>query len=613
MSKKRKNPSPKDQQLNIPSFLLNTVPPAEDEVDEVMKSVMEAAGVATDEDEPDQEEPDQVAPEEDEAKAEVEAEAKQETEDQEMEVVAAEEDQQEESQDSVPASESEPSPAPTLEEDLAALAHIERRLYAHRYAATEIETFGETIDPPKVTADRGEVLSVLVEEDHELLSDPKVGGMLERLGSRSDELEPTVAAQVRVLTRDRHELVSVSAQDQAKLVRLQTEAYEVWLKAKANDDWRSFAPYLDRLVSLKRKIARGMNPDADPYDTLLGIYEPGANRAFYNSFFARVKQCVVPLLSAISMSGRTLSRNCIEGRFDVSRQWELANDIAKLEGIDENAHFLTSTEHPFSASMTSNYAVTAAHVDENDLMSNVFTMLHEIGHNLYDQGVNPDFNRISLAGGTSMGMHESQSRFFENCIGRDRAFMGPLLALMKQRFPGQLGRVTPNQLYRAVNRVVPSLIRVDADELTYPLHILVRYEIEQLLLDGKATAREVPRLWAERYHSYIGANVPNDTQGALQDVHWSQGSFGYFPAYALGNAYAAQFRAKMIEEGMDWDGLLSAGDLAPIRAWLHERVWQYGRSKDPADIIKDACGEPFNARHYANYLTHKFAPLYSLK
>jgi carboxypeptidase Taq len=490
---------------------------------------------------------------------------------------------------------------------------VERRLFAHRYATAEIETYGECIDPPKVTADRAEVLAVLMEEDHELLSKPEVDGALKRLATHSSELEPLVAKQVEVLVRDRQRIVGVPAALQAKLVRLQAESYDAWLAAKANDDWRSFAPYLDRLVNLQRKIAIGMDPDADPYDTMLDMYEKGTNRTFYNTFFSRVKQCVVPLLSSISMSGRTLSRSCVEGHFDEARQWELAQDVARLEGIDEGAHYLTSTEYPFSESMTSHYVVTAGHVVDDDLMSNVYTILHEVGHNLYEQGVDPAFNRTSLKGGTSMGMHEAQSRFFENYVGRDRAFMGPLLDLMRRRFPGQLGRVTPNQLWRAVNRVVPGNIRTEADELTYPMHIICRYEIEQMLLAGTATAREVPKLWAERYQKYIGAVVTTDTEGALQDVHWSQGAFGYFPTYALGGAFAAQLRAKMIEEGMDWEGLLAAGDLAPIRAWLGERIWRHGRTKDSQELIKDACGEPFNVSYYADYLHTKFSALYGLR
>ena len=510
-----------------------------------------------------------------------------------------------------PASEPD-TPLPTLAEDLETLNRIERRLFAHRYASTELDTFGASLDPAKASADRSEALAVLAEEDHELLNAPGVGEALDRLQARAEELPELVATQVRVLARDRHRVVSVPADLQTAFVRLTAESYETWLKAKADANWVLFAPYLDRLVDLKRQIALARDPSAHPYDTLLDEFEPGTNRAFYNSFFGRVKQAVVPLLSAVSMSKRNLSRACVEGHFDERRQWDLAWDICGLMGIDDDAHYLTSSPHPFSDAMTSNYAVTSAHVVGNDVMSNVYTMLHELGHSLYEQGVNPEFNRTSLKGGVSCGIHESQSRFFENYVGRDRAFMRPLLALMRNRFPGQMSRVTPNQLYLAVNRVSPSLIRVTADELSYPLHILVRYEVEQLLLDGKAKALDVPKLWADRYESYIGVRPTDDAQGALQDVHWAMGEFGYFPSYALGNAYAAQLRAKMIDEGIDWNGLLRNGDLAPIRAWLKKRVWQFGRSKEPRQIIEDACGEPFSVRHYATYLTDKYTQLYGL-
>ncbi|MDO4806127.1 MAG: carboxypeptidase M32 [Coriobacteriales bacterium] len=593
-----------DKPLNIPSFLARPArpmraTPRDEEVDAVMKSVHEAVSLDLD----DMEEP----PLEGLADS---TEEQEDTQSRQAAILNTPDESAVPEVDPEPAP--KPEPEPTTEEDLEHLARIERHLYAHRYACAELEAFGETIDPPNVTADRAEALAVLMEEVHELLADDKVGKMLDRLSTKSDEIEPMEAAQVRVLIRDRNQLVGVPSELQSQLVRLQSESYDVWLRAKAQNDWNSFAPCLDKLVDLQRKIALARNPDADPYDTLLDEYEQGANRAFYNSFFARVKQCVVPLLTAISKSGRSLSTSCVAGRFDVMRQWELSRDVAYLEGINEDAHYLTTTEHPFSMAMTSNYAITATNLDPDDLMGGVYTMLHEIGHNMYEQGVNPQFNRTSLKGGTSMGMHEAQSRFFENYVGRDRAFMDPLLDLLKQRFRGQLSRVTANQLYLAVNSVSPSLIRTEADELTYPLHVLIRYEIEQLLFDGSATARDVPALWASRYRRYIGATVTNDTEGALQDVHWAHGAFGYFPTYALGGAYAAQLKEKMISDGVDWEESLSSGDLAPIREWLRERVWQFGRSKDPGQIIEDACGEKFNPRYYANYLTHKYATLYGI-
>ena len=600
-------------------------PSPEDEVDAMMQSVMLAVRGSKPSESDEVGEPEDAAPTDVEADAELVVEedllddeptdAQADAADDEPSPQAEPSDEQEGADTAQPDQLDTPEPdgpVPTIEEDLQTMARLERRLFAHRYASAELETFGSSIDPARATADRSEALVVLAEEDHELLCAPGIDEALDRLQSRAEELPPLLATQVNVLAKDRHRVVSVPAQLHSELVRLTAESYDAWVHARQEDSWASFAPYLDQLVDLKRQIALAQDGDAHPYDTMLDEFEPGTNRAFYNSFFARIKQSIVPLLSSISMSARRLNRACVQGHFDERRQWDLALDICDLMGIDKDAHYLTSTVHPFSQAMTSNYAITAAHVDGDDLMANVYTMLHELGHNLYEQGVNPAFNRTSLKGGTSSGMHEAQSRFFENCVGRDRAFMRPLLELMRRRFPGQLSRVTPNQLYQAVNCVEPSLIRINADELSYPLHILVRYEIEQLLVSGEAKAADVPALWAERYERYLGARPSSDADGALQDVHWAMGEFGYFPSYALGNAYAAQLRAKMIDEGMDWDALLREGDLAPIRDWLKDRIWQYGRSKEPRQLIEEACGEPFSPRHYANYLTNKYVALYGL-
>ena len=255
----------------------------------------------------------------------------------------------------------------------------------------------------------------------------------------------------------------------------------------------------------------------------------------------------------------------------------------------------------------------AAHVYEDDVLSNLYTMLHEGGHALYETGVDPTLNYTSLKGGTSMGMHEGQSRFFENYVGRAEAFAPSLLALLRKHFPGQFSRVSARQFYMAANRVEPGLIRTEADELTYPLHIIIRYEIEQLLMEGDITAQQVPMLWADRYKKYLGVRVSDYTHGALQDTHWADGLIGYFPTYALGGAYGAQFRHQMMAEGMDFDGVLATGDLEPIRAWLKKHVWQWGRTFDPAEIVVNACGEPFNVAYYTDYLVQKFTRLYGIE
>ncbi len=517
-------------------------------------------------------------------------------------------------QQQLPGTPSRPAPAAlgNPRQDIAALDNLERHLFAHRYAEIGLSCYGPSIDPEAATPDRGEAMAILEEEDKALLCSEETGNLLERLSTMDDLLTDTQIAQVKILKRDRSQLVDVPAEMTSEFTRLTTESDAVWRKAKADNDWKSFEPYLDRIVSQMTKIANFRNPHADPYDVWLDDFEHGTDRAFYNNFFNQVKDTVVPLLAKIQQKGWQPDHSVVEGRFDVARQWELAHDLMDLEGLDRKTMFLTSTEHPYSDALTTNYAIIAAHVFEDDVTSNVFTMLHEGGHALYELGVDPSFNYTSLKGGTSSGMHEAQSRFFENYVGRSRAFAPHLLGAMANHFRGQLGRVTANQFYQAINRVEGSLVRVDADELTYPLHILIRYEIEQMLFSGQCKAADVPQIWNEKYESYLGVKVPDDAHGALQDTHWADGLFGYFPTYALGGAFGAQLRHQMIAEGMDWDATLASGDLSPIREWLRSRIWHYGRSLDVPELMEKACGEPFSPSYYTEYLTQKFSALYNL-
>ena len=501
-----------------------------------------------------------------------------------------------------------------LADDIRALDQLEQRLFAHRYASVAIQFAGETHDPPAGATGRGEALAVLEQEAHELLCQPQTGELLARLAPAAEagELDETHAAQVRVLSRDRADEVDVPAELAADFTRLTNEAQSVWVSAKRICDWSLFAPYLDRIVEQMRTIAELRAPGANAYDTWLDYFEHSTSRAFYDSFFAQVKECVVPLVAAIREKGWQPSRTCIEGHFAHDEQMALAQTLMTLEGVRADAIVLSETEHPFSDAVTSSHAYIATHVYEDDLMSGVYSLLHEGGHAMYEQGVNPAFDYTSLKGGVSMGIHESQSRFFENYVGRSRAFAPVLLEVLRAQFPGRFDEVSAEELWLAASRAEPSLIRTEADELTYPLHIIIRYEIEQKLMAGELSAAEVPALWNQLYHDYLGIEVPDDARGCLQDVHWSGGMLGYFPTYALGGAYGAQYLSRMRAEGMDFDAVCTSGELAPIRAWLGERVWRFGRAKEPAQIVADACGEPFDASHYTRYLTEKFGGMYQL-
>lgn len=496
-------------------------------------------------------------------------------------------------------------------QDLRELDDIERRMFSLGYAITDIMFNGATVDPRKGAPARGEALATLDGAHHELLCSDELGALLGRL-EKAEGLDETQRARLRVLGRDRARETNVPAEVAADFTRLTVESADVWHRAKPANDWESFEPYLQRVVDSMRTIAGYKDPSRDPYDVWLDEFEPGTSRAFYDRFFDAVRECVVPLVTQIRERGWQPDRSCIEGSFDDEAQWRLARDIVELEGLDMDALVLARTEHPFSDSVSSGHAFIASHVYEDDVMSNVFSMLHEGGHALYEQGVDPAYDYNCLRGGTSMGIHEAQSRFFENYVGRSEAFAGQLLSLLGKRFPGRFDGVSEHDLYLACNRAEPSLVRTEADELTYPLHVLVRYEIEQRLFSGEATAADVPGLWADGYRRYLGIEVPNHTLGCLQDTHWADGSIGYFPTYALGSAYGAQFHDRMVEEGMDFDGLVARAELAPIREWLGSRIWRWGRSMDPAELVESACGTPFDPTHYTDYLTRKFSAIYGL-
>ena len=501
---------------------------------------------------------------------------------------------------------------PNPRADMEALDSLERTLFSLGYAMGEIGSLGPVIDPPKATEERAEALATLQQASVEALCDPAVGSLLDRLVQEPELVGKTRMAQIKILKRDRAALVDVPAEEQAEFSRLTVEANDVWRRAKPANDWESFAPYLDRIVAALKSMAAKKDAEKDPYDVWLNEYEWGTDRAFYDRFFSQVKDCVVPLLADCMASRHKPGHSCVDGNFDEERQWKLARDLMSLEGLDEDALWIGRTEHPFTGGPSRSFVIIASHAYQDNLLSNVFSMLHEGGHALYEQNTDPAYRYTSLRGGTSMGMHEAQSRFFENLVGRSEAFAAPLLQCLVKRFPGQLRSVTPHLLYLAENCAEPGLVRTEADELTYPLHILVRYEIEQLLFSGEATAADVPRIWAQKYREYLGVSVPDDTRGALQDTHWSDGSFGYFPTYALGSAYGAQLKAAMVAGGMDFDAVCASGDLAPIREWLRDRIWRWGRSKDSGELIEAACGEPFSPVYYTDYLTEKFSTLYRL-
>lgn len=492
---------------------------------------------------------------------------------------------------------------------------FESKLWTREYLMKIAEFDGATIAPENGAAARGDVMGTLAGEHHELLTSQVARDLLSELKSAIESGELTdsqLIAEVRALARDQREAVAIPIEEAEAWTRLTCEADAVWHKAKTANDWESFEPYVDRIVETLKRHAGYMNPTCDPYDVWLDQYERGMNSAAYDRFFDAARSTVVPLVHAINERDEQPAASFLTAHVPDATQRALSYDLMKLVGINLADSCLAFTEHPFSEGFAVGDARVATHIYEDNLLSNVYSIIHESGHASYELGVNPAYARTCLEGGTSLGIHESQSRFFENTIGRSRAFMAPLLELLRRHVPEVYNAVTEDALYRAVNIAQPSLIRCDADELTYPLHIMIRYDIERMLFAGEASAKDIPALWNKLTKQYLGIDVPNNTQGCLQDTHWSGGSFGYFPTYALGSAYDAQYVPAMQRAGVDVEAACASGNLVSVRAWLGEHIWQWGRSKDAAELIEGACGAPFDASFYCDYLSNKFSELYKL-
>ena len=494
------------------------------------------------------------------------------------------------------------------------LRKLERKLWTYEYLLKISEFDGATVAPENGAAARGEALGTLAAAHHKLLTSDKAVELVRALekAAAKDKITGQLADEVRVLARDQREALVIPTEEEEAWTRLICEADAVWHKAKAANDWASFEPYVDRIVKTCKRHAGYLDPTRDPYDVLLDQYERGLTSQAFDAFCDQVRATVVPLVHAIVEHGVQPNASFLQARIPESIQKAISFDLIDLVGIDRADTALAFTEHPFSEGFAVGDARIATHIYEDNVISNVYSIIHEAGHAIYELGVDEAYAYTCLAGGTSMGIHESQSRFFENTVGRSRAFMGPLLQILRRRIPAIYDSVSEEELYRAVNIAEPSLIRTEADELTYPLHIMIRYEIERKLFSGEATARDIPGLWDELTMKYLGIEVPDDTHGCLQDTHWSGGSFGYFPTYALGSAYDAQYEPAMASAGIDLEAACASGDLAPVRAWLEQNIWRWGRGKDAPELIENACGAPFDATYYCDYLAKKFGALYAL-
>ena len=498
----------------------------------------------------------------------------------------------------------------TVNEAKRRLEEYQRKMRAYNHATSLIYYDGVTTAPRGTAANRGQTLSILSGIQYELTTGPETAEMLDTLNAHPDMLDEKTKRIVYLLSRDLREMRCIPMEEYVAYQTLLNQADDVWHRAKEQNDYASFQPVLQQIIDYNIRFAGYIAPDKHPYDYMLDQYEGGLTMAKCDAFFDALRARIVPLVQRIAAAPQ-VSDAMLRGCFPVPQQEKLSDVCMELLGLDRDHCGIATTEHPFTMDFSKYDVRITTHYYEENLSYSMYSVIHEGGHALYERGVAEEDAYNTLGTGVSMGIHESQSRFYENIIGRSRGFTACLFPKLCELFPEQMRGYTAEDLYRAVNRVEPSLIRTEADELTYPLHIMIRYELERRLVNRELSTKDLPAEWNRLYREYLGIEVPDDTHGVLQDSHWSGGSIGYFPSYALGSAYGAQMLAKM-RETVDVEACEAAGDLAPVSAWLGEHIWKYGRLYEPGELFRRAVEGEFDPTYYTDYLERKLTDVYGL-
>ena len=468
--------------------------------------------------------------------------------------------------------------------------------------------------PKKGVDQRSEVIGMLSSEVFKMSTSEEMAYFIATLSAEAVQTSITEITKKAVEEcRENYERNNkIPPNEYKEFVILQSKSGSAWEEAKEKSDFSLFQPYLEQVVTYTRKFIEYWGYQDYKYNTLLDIYEPGMTVDILDRVFAQLRDRIVPLAKQVNESESKPDTTFLYQHFPKEKQKQFSMEILKVLGFDFEAGRLDETMHPFATGINHGDVRVTTRYDENDFRGAIFGTIHECGHAIYEQNISPALTGTLLDNGTSMGIHESQSLFFENFIGRNKYFWEKQYTLLKEFAPEQFEQVTLDDFYRAINESKASLIRIDADELTYPLHIMIRYEIEKGLFDGDLEVKDLPKVWNEKYKEYLGIVPKNDAEGVLQDVHWSDGSFGYFPSYALGYMYASQFKQAMLKDLPNFNQLLANGEIEPIKKWLNQKIHQYGKMKKPLEILKEITGEGLNAQYLINYLEDKYKEIYQI-
>lgn len=466
-----------------------------------------------------------------------------------------------------------------------------------------------TMMPPHGAAARADHSSTLELITHERLTDPEVARLLDALepwaaGEDPDSDDVRLLAAVR---RDHEKAVRVPNALAAEMSHADALGQQAWQEARAAADFSRFRDALARHIDLRHRYVACFEASEHPYDVLLDDFEPGLTTAELRPLFATLRDGLAPLVAAAGDRSRPRNEGVFAGPFEVEAQRRAVVDVLEAVGFDEDAWRLDPAPHPFAQSLATADVRITTRYDLHDFGVAHYSALHEFGHGLYEAGIAAELARTPLGQPVSLGLHESQSRLWENIVGRSRPFCAWVLPRLREHLGEGLGDVDADRLYRAVNSVQPSLIRVDADETTYNLHIVLRFELELALVEGALRVDDVPAAWNEGMSRLLGVEVPDDAQGVLQDVHWGAGLFGYFPTYTLGNLIAAQLWSRLVADLPDVEERIAAGDFAPLREWLGEQIHRHGRKFPPRELLRRVTGEDLRTEPFLDYLRAKLA------
>lgn len=397
----------------------------------------------------------------------------------------------------------------------------------------------------------------------------------------------------------------------SKYIQVVSQSEQTWQKAKSDNNFKSMVPYLKEIIELTKEIYSYSKPNVDTYSALLDDYEKGITENQLDTIFKELKEGTIPLIKAISKKYK-VNQHIFNGYYPIHLQEKLSNYFLNVINFDFNSGCLSESEHPFTTGINSPYDVRiTTNYDINDIRSSLFSVLHEGGHALYEQNINPKLVGTRLNTGTSMGIHESQSRFYENIIGRNLSFWKKHYNKISEILPSY-SNISLDKFYKGINAVEPSLIRIDADELTYNLHIIIRFELEKALFSGNLEVKDLSTAWNDKMKEYLDIVPKDDTTGVLQDCHWYSGLFGYFPSYSLGNIYSGQFLSQIEKELGPIDYLIENDRLRDINNWLKVNIHQYGLMKSPTEIIKDSCNSSIDTKPIIKYYTNKYSNIYNL-